>query len=132
MRELIIATHNVRTLTVDGKRGVGRAAEVLGVYEEMGCDMVRLRETRRSDQSTLLQAWYVVYCSGESGGDGGGKKEPRWSWTGCWQSISRAEVRSTEFISDRLLKVTLELCGRARDVTFVVRYQVRPNRYSSC
>ena len=31
-RELNIATHNVRTMAVDGKHGVGRAAEVLGVY----------------------------------------------------------------------------------------------------
>ena len=36
------------------------------------------------------------------------------------KSISRAEARPPEFISDRLLKVTLELCGRARAVTFVV------------
>ena len=36
-RELVIATHNVRTMTVDGKHGAGRAAEVLGVDEEMDC-----------------------------------------------------------------------------------------------
>ena len=30
--------------------------------------------------------------------------------------------RSLEFISDRLLKVALELCGRTRAVTFVVGY----------
>ncbi|CAN0152189.1 unnamed protein product, partial [Ascophyllum nodosum] len=35
-RELVIATHNVRTMPVDGKHGVGRAAEVLDVYHEMG------------------------------------------------------------------------------------------------
>ena len=34
-------------------------------------------------------------------------------------SFSLAEVRSPEFISDRLLRVTLELCGRARAATFV-------------
>ena len=32
-RELVIATHNVRTVAVDGKHGVGRVAEVLGVYQ---------------------------------------------------------------------------------------------------
>ena len=37
-------------------------------------------------------------------------------------SISRAKARPPEFISDRLLKVTLDLCGRARTVTFVVGY----------
>ena len=41
-RELVIATHNVRTMAVDGKHGVGRAAEVLVVYQEMGCDIIGL------------------------------------------------------------------------------------------
>ena len=36
-------------------------------------------------------------------------------------SITRA-ARSPEFISDRLLKVTLELHGRAKAVTFFVAY----------
>ena len=73
-RELAIATHNVQTMVVDGKHGVGRAAEVLDVYQEMGCDIIGLQETRRSGQSALLQAGYAVCCSGESGGDGEGKK----------------------------------------------------------
>ena len=53
-RELIIATHNVRTMDCDGKNAVGRAAGVLGMYQEMGCDIVGLKETRRSSQSALL------------------------------------------------------------------------------
>ena len=61
-------------MAVDGKHGVGRAAEVLDVYQEMGCDIIGLQETRRSGQSALLQAGYVVYCSGESGGDGEGRR----------------------------------------------------------
>ena len=36
-------------------------------------------------------------------------------------SITRA-ARPPEFVSDRLLKVTLELRGRAKAVTFVVAY----------
>ena len=36
--ELVIATHSVRTMAVDGKHGVGRAGEVLHVYQEMVCD----------------------------------------------------------------------------------------------
>ena len=121
-RELVIATHNVRTMAVDGKHGVGRAAEVLDVYQEMGCDIIGLQKTRRSGQSALLQAGYVVYCSGESGGDGEGKKGQGGVGLAVRKSISRAEARPPEFISDRLLKVTLELCGRARAVTFVVGY----------
>ena len=109
-------------MAVDGKHGVGRAAEVFDVYQEMGCDIIGLQETRRSGQSALLQAGYVVYCSGESGGDGEGKKDQGRVGLAVRKSISRAEARPQEFISDGLLKVTLELCGRARAVTFVVGY----------
>ena len=119
-RELVIATHN--TMAVDGKHGMGRAAEVFDVYQEMGCGIIGLQETRRSGQSALLQAGYVVYSSCESGGDGEGKKGQDGVELAVRKSISPAEARSPEFISDRLLKVTLEVCGRARAVTFVVGY----------
>ena len=121
-RELVTATHNVRPMAVDGKHGVGRAVEVLDVYQEMGCDIIGLQETRRSGQSALLQAGCVVNCSGESGGDGEGKKGQGGVGLAVCKSISRVEARPPEFISDRVLKVTLELCGRARAVTFVVGY----------
>ena len=122
-RELVIATHTVRTMSVDEKHGVGRAAEVLDLYQEMGCDIIGLQETRRNGQTALLQAgYYVVCCSGESGGDGEGKKSQGGVGLPDRQSISRAEARPPEFISDRLLKLTLELCGRARAVTFAVGY----------
>ena len=73
-RELITTTRNMRMMAVNDKHGAGRAAEVLGVYQEMGCDSVGLHETGRSGQSALLEDGYGVYCSGESKGDGGGKK----------------------------------------------------------
>ena len=66
-RERVIATHNLQMMAVDGKHGVGRAAEVLDVYQDLGCDIIGLQETRRSGQSDLLQAGYVVYYSIESG-----------------------------------------------------------------
>ena len=121
-RELVIATHNERTMAVDGKHGLGRAAEVLAVYQEMGCDIIGLQETRRSDQSGLLQAGYVVYYRGESGGDEEGKKGQGGVGLAVRKSIFRTEARPPELINDRLLKVTLELCCRARSVTFVVGY----------
>ena len=121
-RELVTATHNVRTMTVDGKHGVGRAAKVLDVYQEMGCDIIGLQERRRSGQSALHRAGYAVCCNGESGGDGERKKGQGGVGLAVRKSISRAEARPPEFISNRLLKVTLELCGRARTVTFVVGY----------
>ena len=109
-------------MAVDGKHDVGRATEILDVYQEMGCDIIGLQETRRRGQSALLQVGCVVYCSGESGGDGEGKKGQGGVGLAVRKSISRVETRPPKFISDRLLKVTLELCGRARAVTFVVGY----------
>ena len=47
-------------MTVDDEHGVDRAAEVIGVYQEMGCDIVGLQKTRPSGKSALLQAECVV------------------------------------------------------------------------
>ncbi|CAN0016532.1 unnamed protein product, partial [Ascophyllum nodosum] len=88
----------------------------------MGCDIIDLQESRRKGQSTFLQTGCVVYCSGEFGGDGEGKKGQGGVGLAVRKSISCAEARPPEFISDKLLKVTLELRGRARVVTFVVGY----------
>ena len=62
-----------------------------------------------------------MYCSGECGGENGGKEEQGGVGLAVRTSITRA-VRPPEFISDHLLKVTLELRGRAKAVTFVVAY----------
>ena len=107
---------------MDETHGVSRAAEVLHVYEEMGCDIIGLQEMRRSGRSALVQTGYDFYCSDESGGDGEGKKGQGGVGLAVRKSISRAEARPPESISDRLLKVTLKLCGQARAMMFVVGY----------
>ena len=73
-REITVATHNVRTMAVDGTYGVGRALDVLTMYDRLGCDVIGLQETRRSGHSAFTQAGYLVYCSGECDGENGGKK----------------------------------------------------------
>ena len=73
-REITVATHNVRTMAVDGTYGVGRALDVLSVYDRLGCDVISLQETRRSGHSVFSKAGYSVYCSGECGGENRGKK----------------------------------------------------------
>ena len=120
-REIAVATHNVRTMAVDGTHGVGRALDVLSEYDRLGCDVIGLQETRRSGQSAFSQAGYLVYCSGECGGENGGKKGQGGVGLAVRNSITRA-ARPPKFISDRLLKVTLGLRGRAKAVTFVVAY----------
>ena len=62
-----------------------------------------------------------MYCSGECGGENSGKKSQDGVGLAVRTSITRA-ARPPEFISDRLLKVTLELSGRAKAVMFFVAY----------
>ena len=69
-----------------------------------------------------VQVGCVVYCSGESGGDGGWRNGHRGVELAVRERISPAEVRSPDLINDRLLKVTLESCGQARAVPFVIGY----------
>ena len=106
---------------MDGKHGVGRALDVLSVYDRLGCDVIGLQETRCSGHSAFSQAGYLVYCSGECGDENGGVEEQGGVGLAVSTSITRA-ARPPEFISDRLLKVTLELRGRAKAVTFFVAY----------
>ena len=116
-RKIIVATHNIRTMAVYGTHGVGRALDVLSVYDRLGCDVVGLQETRRSGHSAFSRAGYSNYCSGESGDENStGKKGQGGVGLALRTSITRA-ARPPEFISDRVLKVTLEQRGRAKAVT---------------
>ena len=108
-------------LAMDGMHGVGRALDVLSVYDRLGCNVLFLRETHRSGYLAFSQTGYLVYCSGECGGENVGKKEQDGVGLAVRISITRT-ARPLEFISDRLLKVTLERRGRAKAVTFFVAY----------
>ena len=98
------------------------ALHVLSVYDRLGCDViVGLQETRRSGHSAFTQARYLVYCSGDCGGDNDGKKGQGGVGLAVRIFIARA-ARALEFISYRLLKVTLELRGQAKAITFLVAF----------
>ena len=101
--------------------GVGRALAFLSVYDRLGCDVIGLQKTRGSGHSAFSQADYLVYCSGECDGEDNGKKGQGGVGLAVRTSITRA-ARPPEFISNRLLNVTLELRGRAKAVTFFVAY----------
>ena len=117
-------------MSADDKDGVGRAAEVLSVYQQIVCNYFGLQETRSSGRSALLlQARCEVYRSCEPGGDGEGKKGQDGVRFAVRKSMSRAETRSSEFISGMLLKVMREKCGPAQLVTFVVGYEPIDTQY---
>ena len=108
-------------MAVDRTHGVGRALDVLSVYDRLGCDVIGLQETRRTEHSVFPQAGYLVCCRGECGGGNGGKKGQSGEGLAVRTSTTRT-ARPPEFNSDRLLKVTLELRDRAKAVTFFVAY----------
>ena len=43
--------------------GVGRALDVLSVYDRLGCDVIGLQETRRSGHSARLATWCTAAVS---------------------------------------------------------------------
>ena len=107
--EITVATHNVRTMAVDGKHGVGGT---------LGCDVIGLQETRRSGHSAFSQAGYLVYCSGECGDENGGKKGQGGVGLAMRTSITRA-ARPPEFISDRLLRLHLDYVVEPKPLCFL-------------
>ena len=117
-REITVTTHNVRTLRN------GRSWTGAGCFECVRSTGVR-RHRFAGDppqRTFILQpGWLLVYCSCECGGENGGKKVQGGVGLAVRNSITRA-AHPPEFISDRLLQVTLELRGRAKAVTFVVAY----------
>ena len=54
-REITVAVHNVRMMAVDGKHGVGRALDVLSVYDRLGCDVRTRLECTPSPPSFLFR-----------------------------------------------------------------------------
>ena len=62
-----------------------------------------------------------MYYSCEFGGENGGKKGQGGVEPAVKSSMTHA-ARPPKFIRDRLLKVTFELRGRAKVVTFIVAY----------
>ena len=116
-----MATYNARTMAATGKHGVGRTADVLQQCSDAGCDIVGLQETRRSGHSTLKAGGYIVYFSGETGLDGE-KKGQGGVGLAVKAGITRNTPCTPEFAGDRLLKISLDLHGRAHAVTFVVGY----------
>ena len=117
-------------MAVGGTDGVGRALDVLSVYDRLGCDVIGLQETHRSEHSAFTKAGYLVFCSGECGVENGGKKGRGGVRLAVRIFITRA-ARPPEFMSDRLLKVTHELRGRAKAVTFFVAYAPTETQNSS-
>ena len=81
---------------------VGRALDVLSEYNELGFDVLGVQETWRAGLTILIDAGFVIYCSGESGGDSK-RKGQGGVGLAVRTGLICATSRPPEFISDRLL-----------------------------
>ena len=62
--ELNVATWNVRSLSLTGRRGAGYAEVLLKKCKVLDCDVIGLQETRRPGRTEFAAAGYRVFCSG--------------------------------------------------------------------
>ena len=68
--ELNVATWNVRSLFLTGRRGAGHAEVLLRKYKVLDCDAIRLQETRRPGRTEFTAAGYRMLCSVVDGSSG--------------------------------------------------------------
>ena len=61
-RKITVATHNARTMAVDGTHGVGRAIDILSLHDRLECDAIGLQEIRLIQPSSRLDQWYI-WCT---------------------------------------------------------------------
>ena len=65
--ELNVATWNVRSLSLTGRREAGHTEVLLQKCKVSGCDVIGLQETRRAGRTEFAAAGYRVFCSGVDG-----------------------------------------------------------------
>ena len=119
-RELNIATWNVRSLSLTGRRGAGHGEVLLQKCKVLGCDVVGLQETRRPGRTELAKAGYRVFCSGVNGSTG--RAGQRGVGLAVKESIIREATWTQELTNERLMSMTFNLTGKSNAVTFIMAY----------
>ena len=117
--ELNVATWNVRSLSLTGRRGAGHAEVLLHKCKVLGCDVIGLQETRRPARTEFAAAGYRVFCSGV---DGSGRAGHHGVGLAVKESIIHEATWTQELTDERLMSTTFNLTGKSNAVTFVVAY----------
>ena len=118
--ELNVATWNVRSLSLTGRRGAGHAEVLLQKRKVLGCDVIGLQKTRRPGRTEFAAAGYHVFCSGVDGSTGrAGQHEVGLA---VKESIIREATWTHELTNKRLMSMTFNLTGKYNADTFVVAY----------
>ena len=118
--ELNVATWNVRSLSLTGRRGAGHAEVLFQKCKVLGCDVIGLQETRRTGQTEFAAAGYRVFCSGVDGSSG--RAGQHGVGLAVKESIIREATWTQELTNERLMSMTFNLTGKSNVVTFVVAY----------
>ena len=118
--ELNIATWNVRSLSLTGRRGVGHADVLLQKCKVVGCDIIGLQETRRPGRTEFTAAGYRVFCSGVDGNSG--RAGQHGVGLAVKESIVREATWTQELTNERLMSMTFNVAGKSNAITLVVAY----------
>ena len=118
--ELNIATWNVRSLSLTGRRGAGHAEVLLQKCKVFGCDVIGLQETRKPGRTEFATAGYRVFCSGVDGSTG--RAGQHGVGLAVKESIIREATWTQELTNERLMSMTFNLTGKSNAVTFIVAY----------
>ena len=118
--ELNIATWNVRSLSLTGRRGAGHAEVLLQECKVLGCDVTGLQEVRRPERTEFATAGYCVFCSGVDGSSG------RTGQHGVGLAVKEFIVRKAtwtqELTNEHLRSMTFNLTGKSDAITFVAEH----------
>ena len=118
--ELNVATWNVRSLSLTGRRGAGHAEVLLQKCKVLGCDVIVLQKTRRPGRTEFAAAGYRVFYSGVDGNSG--RAGQHGVGLAVKESIIREATWTQELTNERLMSMTFNLTGKSNAVTFVVAY----------
>ena len=101
--ELNIATWNVHSLSLMGRRGAGHGEVLLQKCKVLGCDVVGLQETRRPGRTEPATAGYRVFCSGVDGSTG--RAGQHGVGLAVKESIIREATWAQELTNERLMSL---------------------------
>ena len=118
--ELNVATWDVRSLFLTGRRGAGHAEVLLQKCKVLGCDVIGLQETQRPGRTEFAAAGYRVFYSGVDGNSG--RAGQHGVGLAVKESIIREATWTQELTNERLMSMTFHLTGKSNAVTFVVAY----------
>ena len=118
--ELNVATWNVRSLSLTGRRGAVHAGVLLQKCKVLGYDVIVLQETRRPGRTEFAAAGYRVFCSGVDGSSG--RAGQHGVGLAVKESIIRDATWTHKLMNERLMSMTFNFTGKSNAVTFVVAY----------